>query len=388
MVSQTLVVDNIKQFSKSNVTYSIQRPIDLKGDTLCILKNCCINISHSGMFYNGVIIGDDTTIKAPKSIVFRNVSIKGTWENDVVHSQWLELHEGGLCNNAQFKNLMTLCNGKKMTHFYTQKGCYYFTATKNSAPIILPSNVYWHNNSTLKLKACDYEKYSLVLLNKVSNVTIDGGEFIGDMIEHKGTKGEWGHGIKCGGSSNVVLKNLSCKYFFGDGIDFIEGLDENNRPTILCQNIIVDNVKSSYNRRQGLSIEAAKDVTILNSEFSYTGVIKKIEPAAGIDIEPWDNNEKKIDNILIENCNLSNNKGPDLMIYTPKHINNISFLNVIVKNSSLGFAYMHRIKGISIKNTEIRDVIRIDFSEYINVDSLTKINRKSLKANGINVIFE
>jgi hypothetical protein len=61
----------------------------------------------------------------------------------------------------------------------------------------------------------DYDKYFIVYLNMVDNVTIDGGEFIGDALNHTGTTGELGHGIKCGGARNVRLANLTVSYCWG-----------------------------------------------------------------------------------------------------------------------------------------------------------------------------
>ena len=62
----------------------------------------------------------------------------------------------------------------------------------------------------------------------------------------------------------------------------------------------------------------------MNSVFSYTGELKKTSPSAGIDIEPWINNGKKLFNITINNCIMSNNKGPDLQIYILEDFNMLS----------------------------------------------------------------
>lgn len=394
--AKTIVIDSkldiIKQFDKSNVTYYINNVIDLKEDTLHITNNCILKFSKSGRICNGMVIGSNTVIKASKHLIFKNVSLDGTWRNKYVYSQWLDLIEGGESNNKQFKNLMTLCSGTESTNLYTQEGEFYFTAINNSAPIIVPSNTYWHNKSILKLKECNYTKYSLVLLNKVNNVTIDGGEFVGDLVNHQGSEGEWGHGIKCGGSQNIVLRNLTCRNFWGDGIDLIEGLDSNYQPTIICDNVIIDNVKCLYNRRQGLSVEAAQNVKILNSEFSHTGVLKKTSPSAGIDIEPWNNNGKKISNIIINNCIISDNKGADLQIYIPKdyNVNNSKqdFINISVVNCLLEYAFLCRVVGVNFKQCDIKDVIRIDFSDYVRIDSATKIKRQVLNDNGQNIVIK
>lgn len=79
------------------------------------------------------------------------------------------------------------------------------------------------------------------------------------------------HSIKCGGARNIRLKNITCSYHSGDGIDLIEGLDINGKAAINCDNILIDLFKCLHDRRQGMSIEAAHNVAITNSEFAFTG---------------------------------------------------------------------------------------------------------------------
>lgn len=395
--AETIVVSNRfgtlnQQLCKENATYHIVEVFDLDRDTVSIPANCILKFSDRSCLCNGVIVGENTAIVASRHLIFENIAVEGTWSNQYVYSQWVGLKQGGESNNNQFKNLMVLCNGKLMTHFYTQEGDYYLSPVEGSAPILIPSNTYWHNLSIIRLRECNYSKYSLVYLNKVENVTIDGGEFVGDLKGHLGTQGEWGHGIKCGGASNIVLRNLTCKNFWGDGIDLIEGLDSEGKATIICDSILIDNVKCLYNRRQGLSIEAAKNVKVLNSEFCYTGMLKKTDPSAGIDIEPWNDNGIKLADILIRNCIISNNKGPDLMIYTPKLIeidrSAMNLINVSVENCQIGFSFLYRVAGIDFKNCNIKDVIRIDYSDFVNIDKETRLKRQVMQDNGINVNIE
>ena len=63
-----------------------------------------------------------------------------------------------------------------------------------------------------------------------------------------------------------------------------------------------------------MSIEAASDVQVSDSEFAYTGQIKQTSPSAGIDIEPWTNNCNKVWNLSFKNCIMHSNKGYDVQI--------------------------------------------------------------------------
>lgn len=134
---------------------------------------------------------------------------------------------------------------------------------------------------------------------------------MGDVKNHIGNKGEWGHGIKLAGATNVVLKNFVVREFWGDGIDLIEAdyVGSIDAGVGNCKRITIDNVKCLYNRRQGMSIEAAENIVVKNSEFAFTGKLSFTAPGAGVDIEPWCGNEHKIKRISFYNCQFHDNSG-------------------------------------------------------------------------------
>nr|WP_249315788.1 right-handed parallel beta-helix repeat-containing protein [Bacillus sp. FJAT-49711] len=83
----------------------------------------------------------------------------------------------------------------------------------------------------LKKEANDFEIYSVLYLGEnVRNVTIQGGNFLGDREHHDYSKQdqepggthEWGHGIALIGAENVVIDNVKIEKFTGDGI-FVGG---------------------------------------------------------------------------------------------------------------------------------------------------------------------
>ncbi len=353
-------VDLQNQLSFENATYIIQNEFDIEGKEVSLPANSILLFRGRGKLLNGILVGNSSQIKAGKSLILDNVKIRGRWSNTEVYSQWVLLREKKCENNFAFSCLMNLCKGDTFTHFYMQEGTYCVQAIYRSAPILVPSNVYWHNNATIKMLPNELDWFNIVYLNKSDNVVIDGGCFEGDALEHKGLTGEWGHGIKCGGASNVVLRNLICRYCWGDGIDLIEGLDNINRPSINCRNITIENVKCLYNRRQGMSIEAAFDVKVKNSEFAYTGHMKKTPPSAGVDIEPWIDNCNKVWNVEFYNCKMYSNAGYDIQV-TGNHVklnskfNNNFILNNCIANTMLVF----RTSGILIKNSIISQEFKV-----------------------------
>lgn len=374
----------------ANTTYVIDESLNLKGRILQLPKNSILDFSSGGKINNGEIVGNNSIIKANAKLIFENIKIGGTWENTEVYSQWFQLSESQVSNDGVFSNLMQLCTGNKLTHFYMQKGTYYVAAVYRSAPIWVPSNVYWHNEATIKMLPTDMDRYNIVYLQKSNNVTIDGGAFIGDVESHKDKTGEWGHGIKCGGASNVVIKNVTCSYCWGDGIDLIEGLDENKKPTLNCNRITIDNVKCFYNRRQGISIEAASNVKITNSEFAYTGFPKYTSPGAGLDIEPWTDNKDKVWNITIVNCRFHDNRGLDVQC-EPNVRKEKSFAklhnNINFSKCDIGSMRIRYTKNITLLGCNVSKALYVLWADGVRLRKTT-IEKyvKGEKLNNIKII--
>lgn len=371
------------QFKKEGATYVVKYDFDLKGAEIIVPKDCKLYFK-GGSFKNGTIKGEGTTVSAGRVIIFYDMTLSGSWSNKKVYSEWLDFVEKEKVDNAKnFRNLMLLCSGDEMTHLYMQKGVFYCSVVTGSSNIIVPSNVYWHNAATICQLPTNSQKYGFVLIKKSDNVTIDGGEFVGDVQTHTGTDGEWGHGIKVAGSSNVVLKNLVSREFWGDGIDLIEAnyVSEISAGVGPCCSVTMDNVKCLYNRRQGLSIEAARNVIVKNSEFAFTGKYKLTEPGAGIVIEPWCKNEEKVANIRFYNCSAHDNS-PKMDFCVEA---NLQYFNgtanpsqppvndITVNKCRVGRLSLFGANTVTFTNCVIEDIIHYNHGENIEmVDCIIK----------------
>ncbi|MCM1368808.1 MAG: right-handed parallel beta-helix repeat-containing protein [Candidatus Amulumruptor caecigallinarius] len=351
--------------------FVVNGSFDLGGDTIQLPGKSVIKFGKGGRLQNGVIRGSNSRIIADNREIFRNVNVAGTWRQTDVYGRWFRAPGGRKPANQYFCNLMLLCKGDSMTRLYTPAATYYVEAVRKSAPILMPSNVYWQNRSTIMMLPCSYDFFNTVYIHRQRNVTIDGGTFIGDSRTHTGTKGEWGHGIRCGGSENVVIKNVTSSYCWGDGIDLIEGDDSDGNATVNCRNVLIENVRCRNNRRQGLSIEAAENVVVKNSEFSGTGHPAFTEPGAGIDIEPWTGLEGKIKNVTIDNCRFSNNKGPDLRCHTYFYKNGMPRTggDVEIKNCTMGVCEFRNAIGAKVENCNITERLQIRDSKQIDFEN-------------------
>lgn len=366
---RVLSYTDIANNNKPGTHFLITDPINLNKETVELPVNSILIFSGDGRIINGIIKGNDSEIRAERNLIFDNIEVEGEWANRVVYSEWVPMKKGNIDNSASLRNLMSLCKGDRFTHLYVQEGIFSVAAQKGTAPIKVPSNTYWHNAATIKLLPNSFEKFYIVYLNMVDNVTIDGGSFVGDALNHKGTTGEWGHGIKCGGATRVKLLNLTCSYCWGDGIDLIEGI-QNGSVSRICNNIIIDNVKCLNNRRQGMSIEAASNVRVSNSEFAYTGTPLFSSPGAGVDIEPWDNSCDKVWNISLINCLLHDNKNYDFIcepnIQKKERYRTLKN-NIVISGCKMGVALIKYVYGVKIINSSIDSDLAMTMAEDIMI---------------------
>jgi hypothetical protein len=338
-------------------TIYVRKGIDLKGEEWKLEEGAML-IFKGGMVKNGKIIGNKSVIKASPNLIFEDIVFEGTWNNKEVYAAWFPIAQGREHDNApHFKNMMTLCHGEIMTHLYVPKGVYYVSTISGASNINIPSKTYWHNEATIVEIPNDFTKSSLVLIHGSNDVTIDGGVFIGDVTSHKGTEGEWCHGIKCAGAQNTTLKNLVCREFWGDGIDLIEGRDPNTKVYFNCNDIRIENVACLYNRRQGMSVEAAINVIVMNSVFAYTGQIRFTKPGAGVDVEPWRTDVEKIRNIEFIDCRFHNNRGFDFHSVPNWKLDEPTYLlrknDIELTRCNLGIVYIGSTNGILLRDCKI-----------------------------------
>lgn len=74
-------------FVASKTIYKITSDIDLNGETLTLPANVTLDF-QGGSFSNGTIIGSDTKIRSGLNVIFDNITIGGTWDNDNCYLEW------------------------------------------------------------------------------------------------------------------------------------------------------------------------------------------------------------------------------------------------------------------------------------------------------------
>lgn len=195
----------------------------------------------------------------------------------------------------------------------------------------------------------------------VRNVTITGGQVIGDRGEHvrsPGKQDEHGHGIHIKGCDNVAINGTTFSYCWGDGIDI--GPSRTGGKIVASTNITLNGVVCDENRRNGLTIGNAVGVKVLDSTFSNTGrdpdgdgpMDAGTSPFCGIDIEPDAVGDGIAADIVIDNCHVFGNRWG---INCRARVRNVTVSNnIIEKQVSVGF-YALAVDGLSLTTNKVRD---------------------------------
>src|SRR5690606_37883496 len=166
------------------------------------------------------------------------------------------------------------------------------------------SIIYFSKSSQLVLKPTDRERYQVLGLHGVENITIYNANVKGDLDKHLGKKGEWGFGIDIRNSRNIELYNSKITNCWGDGIVVAYGTKGFfGKKTFKTADIVISDFNISYCRRNGITVGGVNNLTINNGVISN---IKGTPPQAGIMIEPdrtkYILKDISVTNVLTSNC--------------------------------------------------------------------------------------
>lgn len=228
-------------------------------------------------------------------------------------------------DTAAINSAITAAYNKGGGVVWVPGGTYMIDITGDGIGISMKSNVtlQMSSSSTLRSNASSLAGYKIILIGNANNVTVNGGNIIGDRKTHNGTSGEWGMGISILGSSNVHILNVNISDCWGDGIYIA-----NSSQKTYSENILVENFNLTNNRRQGISIISVKKCTIRNGEISYTN---GVDPQSGIDVEP-NSTSQYIQGLLMENINTEYNQGYGIEFTWGYFLNTTNPSDITIKN--------------------------------------------------------
>jgi len=178
-------------------------------------------------------------------------------------------------------------------------------------------------DAVLKAKTASVARHYILYINGKTDVEIAGGQLLGERDTHVYTTSstdEWGHGIQILGGRRVTVRDLRVSHCTGDGVCIGGGSSD----------VVIANIVSTQNRRQGLSITNCSNIRVHESEFSHT---QGTAPECGIDIEPDDG--YSCSNVWIEGCRMNNNAKYGVNIW--KRVSAVTIARCMLEaNGSLG----------------------------------------------------
>lgn len=330
---------------KPNSNYILKDSIDLEGKTYRLPKNVTI-IPKGGCFYNGGLLGCETTIK-DTSCIFDHVTIGGEWNVKQISTSMFK--DMGEINSL--KNVIALASSNCQNHIVIEKADYWVSTLASSAALMIPSNSELEINGNIRLVANDYRRCYVLGVIQSENVYILGnGTLYGDKISHEGTEGEWGHGVYIASSQNVSVHNIGIRDCWGDCI-YIGSQSKK---------IEVKHCNLVNGRRQGISVTYATDVNI---EDCYISDVRGTRPGCGIDIEP--NPNYRVDSVRIKRVKIIN-----------------CYRGISIGKPENAYIGTVSIQGCSISGTEIKSPVVLSGAEKITLENcyIETDTRKAVRA--------
>jgi polygalacturonase len=193
------------------------------------------------------------------------------------------------------------------------------------------------------------------VLRAESDCQIVGGTVVGERLTHDydaiddGTD-EWGYVLMVSGD-RVWVENLILREGTGDGLG-VSGADN-----------VFRNVRCLHNRRNGLSVFAAKRAVFSDCEFSDTGdylhdVAPPKGPCAGVDIEPDGNligeAPNICDGVVFQRCIARRNRSAGFKTYktptaaVPAQIRNVRFEDCVAENNGGDGMWLAYVDGVGV----------------------------------------
>lgn len=359
---------------KPNTIYIVQYDYTLGEQTITIPDNCVLQF-EGGSINNGTINFNNCNIdNIGNSIILNNCTLKGSLNKQVIYSDWFYFNSDD-CTDT-LSNVFKISEGCRLI---ISEGVYKVSvknligtdyADPMNTSILQPqSNSHITINGTIQLISNDRTHYNIIGIIDKDNILLDGtGEIIGDVETHTGTTGEWGHGVLISGSRNINVKDLRISYCWGDGlsVSYAEKIltDKGlvNSPYSPPEIINITNIKSSYNRRLGISIINGDGIILENSITEGNGTINGTSPKAGLDIEP--NPNQSVNNVIVNGCLFYDN----VVTYFPS--------NGLIKDEAISCIIQNSIckKQVTIGNVgkvigcEIKYLL-INGSRFVNIQN-------------------
>ena len=248
--------------------------------------------------------------------------------------------------------------------------------------IQLPSNfsLLMDSETFLRVQPNKWPRSSLLNAYISENVTVKGGNLIGDRYSHdyspindefgiSRNSHEWPTLLSIAGCRNVLIEDVYMTDSTGDAFVFASGTNRLYNPAIYCENVTVRNCTMNASRRNNITFGDGEYLTVENclitnagggeNILDANGKIKTytsagVAPQFGIDLEAHrelDSSGKyvdfqKIEHVTIKGNTFKGNSAGDIVLFTANDvliedndcdntIGGLLFYNCVIKNNRL-----------------------------------------------------
>ncbi len=202
-------------------------------------------------------------------------------------------------------------------------------------------------------------------------ITIYGGTLVGSALGAP----EWGVGLLASDAEDVLLQNVWFRDFYHDGI-----LLTGNKG---CKRVTVRRCVAVNNRRTGLAVVHASDVTVEDSTFNGT---RGQSPQAGMNCEP--NPGQEVRRVRIRRSWFRGNAGTGLYVHRAqgKAVADVSVENSMVEDNDTGIV-MSQVDGIYVAaNRVLRHAARNKSGIALGEVTRAKVMANALDGNARGIL--
>lgn len=294
------------------------------------------------------------------------------YQNDVINVKDFGAKGDGVTDDyLALKKAAGMLNQRGTGTLLFPKGVYYLapyhTKTNNIEDIIIKNckdiNVIGEDaeiqingniNRTTDATAGGRKRSSVNCLTPFSFINCRGITFTGFSIDgnvdkalkDQGVVEGSGHLIRFSGCSNVKVKSVNVHHGQTDGI-YITGRSSN---------VLMEDVISSNNARQGMSVIELTGGRFINCKFINTGYTGGKygghSPRAGVDIEPHTSKMVMVKDLLFQGCTFEGNMGGQFEIVIPNSTESVTLKNCIINAGKSSFKYQ---LILACKNAIVQD---------------------------------
>jgi hypothetical protein len=375
---------------KPNSTVIVDCEINLEGNTVNLPSGVTL-VYEGGKIENGTInFSGNTTIDG--ELLNNTIKLGGT--NPILKDNTFRFSperwgivEGKVTDPVALENKkilqdvinkakeigVTIFEIDRIDAFFKVSGLTQFGVPDGFAGIFLPSDfdLRMTENTFLRVQPNNLNKYKLFLIaNGVSNVSIKGGNLVGDRDEHDysqpaGDTHEFGYLIQVFGASNVVVDGVHLSMATGDGIIISEKGHAFDEDRIESFDIVIKNCIIDLNRRNNISVTAGHDIIIENNQLLNVGQptskSKGTSPRFAIDIEAVRSGGRVFEEVY-----------------------GITIRNNVEKNSFAGAFIVHTGDDVTIENNDVESVIAFTVATGVKVLN-NRIIAPSTDGNGTGI---